>query len=107
MKLMALVLSLYSANAFSYWKIKIQENEREKSPLIISNHQPSGNKLILRSQCTFSQIGNARDSRLEIQCQRGDEIMKLDYPCSGAEDFTYSYSKDRASMNLNVKCFYM
>lgn len=107
MKLLTLVAALYSMNAFSYWKVMIQENNRDKSPLIISNHQSSGTKLIMGHQCLFTQVGNARNSSLQVQCQRGDQIMNMVYPCMGADNNEFTFSKDRASMYLNIKCYYM
>ena len=106
MKLMALVLSLYSVNAFSYWKIHIQDNGREKSPLTISNFQTTGNKLVSGHQCSFSQVGNGRDSKLAVQCQRGDDILTMSYPCMGPEVNEFSFVRARTSMNFNIKCFY-
>jgi hypothetical protein len=108
MKLLALVLSLYSVNALAYWKISFLEQTRTKSPLIINNFQSQGSKLLSGYRCSFTQIGNARESTLAVQCDRGDDFMKLHYQCNPkAQNTDFSFERKNASFNIDIKCFYL
>ena len=108
MKLLALVLSLYSVNALAYWKISILERGQTKSPLVINNFQSQANKMISGYRCSFSQIGNARNSTLAVQCDRGDDFMKLHYQCNPqAKETDFSFERKNASFSIDIKCFYL
>lgn len=108
MKLLALVLSLYSVNALAYWKVNFLERGKVKSPLTINNFQSQGNKLLSGYRCSFTQIGDGRNSTLAIQCDRGDDFMKLHYQCNNqAKDTNFSFERKNASFQIDIKCFYL
>lgn len=108
MKLLALVLSLYSVNALAYWKISYLERGKVKSPLVINNFQSQANKMIQGYRCSFTQVGDARNSTMAIQCDRGDDYMKLHYQCNpAAKDTIFSFERKNVSFQLDIKCFYL